>query len=252
VLASAEVARAVGRGVPVQKSRGEVVVPLGVPDPVPASVLPLFDALSRSPDAVFITDRRNRIVSWNNSAERLLGFTAEEALGMPCASTLEGCDSHGNRYCSDSCPITQLALRNETVRNFELRLQAKGGHVVVADVSVLHFAVPAPDLFFLAHIVHPSARHHPQQHALEQEGAAPPRPTLVTVRGSEDARARKLTGREVEVLGLLAAGNPTAEIGARLHISTLTARNHIQNILDKLEVHSKTEAVAFAFQKHLI
>jgi DNA-binding CsgD family transcriptional regulator len=51
---------------------------------------------------------------------------------------------------------------------------------------------------------------------------------------------------------MLAAGNPTAEIGARLHISTLTARNHIQNILDKLEVHSKTEAVAFAFQKHLI
>ena len=32
----------------------------------------------------------------------------------------------------------------------------------------------------------------------------------------------------------------------------MTARNHIQNILDKLEVHSKAEAVAFAFQKHLL
>jgi PAS domain S-box-containing protein len=208
--------------------------------------------LSRSPDPVFVTDRRNRIVSWNASAERLLGFTADEALGMPCASTLQGCDSHGNRYCSDDCPITQLALRNETVRNFELRLLAKGGHLVVADVSVLHVAVPPPDLFFLAHIVHPSARPRPEGIAAEPAGAPPPRPTLLTVRGSEDARARKLTGREVEVLGMLAAGNPTAEIGARLHISTVTARNHIQNILDKLEVHSKTEAVAFAFQKHLI
>jgi PAS domain S-box-containing protein len=225
---------------------------LGVSHPVPASVLPLFDALSRSPDPVFITDRHNRIVSWNASVERLLGFTAEEALGMSCASTLEGCDSHGNRYCSDDCPITQLALRNETVKNFELRLRAKGGHLVVADVSVLHFAVPAPELFFLAHIIHPSARQHPQGLTVEPEHTTPPRPTLLTVRGSEDARARKLTGREVEVLGMLAAGNPTAEIGARLHISTLTARNHIQNILDKLEVHSKTEAVAFAFQKHLI
>ena len=225
---------------------------MGVPYPVPESVLPLFDALSRSPDPVFVTDRRNRIVSWNASAERLLGFTEDEALGMPCASTLKGCDSHGNRYCSDDCPITQLALRNETVRNFELRLLAKGGHLVVADVSVLHFAVPAPDLFFLAHIVHPSARQHLQGIAVEPDGPPPPRPTLLTVRGSEDARARKLTGREVEVLGMLAAGNPTAEIGARLHISTVTARNHIQNILDKLEVHSKTEAVAFAFQKHLI
>jgi PAS domain S-box-containing protein len=229
-----------------------VVIPLGMPDPVPAAVVPLFDALSRSPDPVFVTDRRNRIVSWNESAARLFGFTEEEALGMPCAATLQGCDSHGNRYCSDSCPITQLALRNETVRNFELRLLAKGGHTILADVSVLHFAVPAPDLFFLAHIVHPSARQRAESAAADAEGVSPPRPTLVTVRGSEDARARKLTGREVEVLGMLAAGNPTAEIAARLHISTLTARNHIQNILDKLELHSKTEAVAFAFQKHLI
>jgi PAS domain S-box-containing protein len=61
---------------------------LGTPDPVPAAVLPLFDALSRSPDPVFVTDRRNRIVSWNASAERLFGYAAAEALGMPCAATL--------------------------------------------------------------------------------------------------------------------------------------------------------------------
>jgi PAS domain S-box-containing protein len=228
------------------------VVFLGSPDPVPAVVLPLFAALSSSPDSVFVTNRRNQIVLWNASAERLLGFNAEEALGMSCASMLQGCDDHGNRYCSDNCPITQLALRNETVRNFELRLVAKGGHAILADVAVLHFAVPSPDLFFLAHVVHPSARQNSRGAAHEAESLPAPRPTLVTVRGSEDARARKLTAREVEVLGMLAAGNPTAEIGARLHISTLTARNHIQNILDKLEVHSKTEAVAFAFQKHLL
>jgi two-component system nitrate/nitrite response regulator NarL len=56
----------------------------------------------------------------------------------------------------------------------------------------------------------------------------------------------------VEVLGMLAAGRTTPEIAERLHISQLTARSHIQNILEKLEVHSKAEAVAFAFQKNLI
>ena len=55
----------------------------------------------------------------------------------------------------------------------------------------------------------------------------------------------------VAILGILAAGRTTAEIAAILHISTLTARNHIQNILDKLEVHSKAEAVSFAFQNRL-
>ena len=51
---------------------------------------------------------------------------------------------------------------------------------------------------------------------------------------------------------MLAAGHATPEIASRLHISTLTARNHIQNVLEKLEVHSKAEAVAFAFQKRLL
>jgi DNA-binding NarL/FixJ family response regulator len=74
----------------------------------------------------------------------------------------------------------------------------------------------------------------------------------VAVRESPDARARKLTAREVDVLGMLAAGHATADIATRLHISNLTARNHIQNILEKLEVHSKAEAVSFAFQKRLV
>jgi DNA-binding CsgD family transcriptional regulator len=56
----------------------------------------------------------------------------------------------------------------------------------------------------------------------------------------------------VEVLGMLAAGRTTPEIAERLHIAPLTARNHIQNILEKLEVHSKSEAIAFAFQKHVL
>jgi DNA-binding NarL/FixJ family response regulator len=75
---------------------------------------------------------------------------------------------------------------------------------------------------------------------------------LVSVRESPDARARRLTTREVEVLGMLAAGRSAPEIGGRLNISILTARNHIQNILDKLEVHSKAEAVAFAFQQRIV
>ena len=225
---------------------------MGAPYDFPASVAPLVEALSNSPDPVFVTDRRNRIVSWNASAEHLLGFAEQEVLGTACAVTLQGCDGHGNRYCSDNCPITQMAMRNETVRPFDLRMRAKGDREIEASVSVLHLAAPPPDHFFLVHVVHRVVR--PEHRAPEPtvDGTRPPRPTLVTVRGSDDARARKLTGREVEILGMLAAGNPTAEIAARLSISTLTVRNHVQNILDKLELHSKTEAVAFAFQKHLI
>jgi DNA-binding CsgD family transcriptional regulator len=218
---------------------------------VPEEAVPLLTALAHSPDPVFVTDRHNRIVFWNERAERLLGYTAEEVVGFPCAGTLAGEDVYGNRYCSESCPVTQMAVRGESIRHFDLKLRARDRRTIAVDVSILHLAVRAPDHFLLVHVLRPaekSERVEPQS----REPAPPPPPALVAIRESPDARARKLTAREVEVLGMLAAGYATPEIGSRLHISTLTARNHIQNILEKIEVHSKAEAVAFAFQKKLI
>jgi PAS domain S-box-containing protein len=212
---------------------------------------PLFAALALSPDAVFATDRHNRIVFWNRSAERILGYAEAEAVGDSCASLLQGCDVYGNRYCSESCAVVQMAVRNEVVRHFDLLLRAKDGHGVFVDVSILTFTFDPPDSFLLAHILKPSGRGESAAAGAERDTSAP-RPALLSVRSSADARARRLTEREVEVLGMLAAGHATPEIASRLHISILTARNHIQNILEKLEVHSKAEAVAFAFQKHLL
>ena len=211
----------------------------------------MFESLAESPDPVFVTDRHNHIVFWNRRAEQVLGYTQDEASGASCAGMMEGCDVNGNRYCSESCPLTQMAARGEPVRSFGLHLRAKDGHSIVVDVSILHVPLRPPDGYLLAHILKPApaADGHPRGPQKEED---PPRPALVAVRESPDARARKLTPREVDVLGMLAAGHPTAEIASRLHISSLTARNHIQNILEKLEVHSKAEAVAFAFQKRLV
>jgi len=62
----------------------------------------------------------------------------------------------------------------------------------------------------------------------------------------------KLTDRELEILGLLAAGSSTAEIATELSISPTTVRNHVQRILTKLHVHSRLAAVAFAYSEGLI
>ena len=216
---------------------------------VPEEVSDLFEALILSPDPVFATDRHLNVIFWNLSCERLFGFQEDEIVGASCATTLGGCDAFGNRYCSEHCPVTEIAARGETIRHFGLRLRAKDGSMIPVDVSMLHLAVRPPDHFVLAHILKPSEL---TARVFEAPREAPPRPMLVAVRDSPDARARKLTAREVEVLGMLAAGRSTPEISGRLHISTLTARNHIQNILEKLEVHSKAEAVAFAFQQRIV
>jgi ATP/maltotriose-dependent transcriptional regulator MalT len=56
-----------------------------------------------------------------------------------------------------------------------------------------------------------------------------------------------LTSREVEVLRLLVHGHTNSELAQRLHLSAKTIDHHVSSILEKLEVHSRTEAVAAAF-----
>ena len=60
-----------------------------------------------------------------------------------------------------------------------------------------------------------------------------------------------LTGRELEVLRLLAAGCGNREIAAELFISPRTASVHVSNILGKLRVASRGEAAASAYRMHI-
>jgi two-component system NarL family response regulator len=66
------------------------------------------------------------------------------------------------------------------------------------------------------------------------------------------SRNPTLTRREIEVLELVAQGNTNREIGELLFISENTVKNHIRNILDKLGLHSRNEAVLYAAREDLI
>lgn len=66
------------------------------------------------------------------------------------------------------------------------------------------------------------------------------------------SRNATLTGREIEVLELVAQGNTSREIGELVFISENTVKNHIRNILGKLGLHSRNEAVLYAAREGLI
>ena len=61
-----------------------------------------------------------------------------------------------------------------------------------------------------------------------------------------------LTGRQQEVLALLAEGATNSEIAEKLHISPKTVASHRENIMQKLNLHSRTELVKYAIRKGLI
>jgi DNA-binding NarL/FixJ family response regulator len=61
-----------------------------------------------------------------------------------------------------------------------------------------------------------------------------------------------LTVREIEVLHLVAKGMRNKEIAAELKISGETVQGHVKNILAKLSVHDRTEAVAVAVRRGIV
>lgn len=94
--------------------------------------------------------------------------------------------------------------------------------------------------------------------AAKEMGAAPlQRAVAATVSrarlaGAESTADAVLTGREREVLSLVAEGLTNREIGKRLFISEKTASVHLSNLMTKLNVSSRTEAVTVAHRRGLL
>ena len=70
--------------------------------------------------------------------------------------------------------------------------------------------------------------------------------------GTAAARQPELTGRELEILSHVGEGKTSKEIAEDLYISENTVRNHVRNILDKLGMKSRFEAVNWAYREGLI
>ena len=62
----------------------------------------------------------------------------------------------------------------------------------------------------------------------------------------------RLTDRELEVLRLVATGMNNREIAKKLFISENTVKNHVRNMLEKLQLHSRMEAVMYAVREKLL
>lgn len=77
-------------------------------------------------------------------------------------------------------------------------------------------------------------------------------PIEVVDRWASDPLGRFLTRREREVLEAVVRGESTAVLAARFGVSHATVRTHVQNILSKLGVHARLEAVAYAVSRSLV
>ena len=79
-----------------------------------------------------------------------------------------------------------------------------------------------------------------------------PLPAPVAQRLAERMRQPELTARELDVMRLIARGMRNKEIAAKLGIGEETAQGHVKNILAKLGLHDRTEAVAVAVRRGIV
>ncbi len=214
-----------------------------------------LDIVASTADAAFGTDEEGRIVIWNKAAEKLLGYPAGRVLGRPCHEILCGHDVFGNRFCDADCALNHMVRRKEAVRHFEMRIRKESGELLSASFSLLVVPGAREGQYTLIHVFQPVERRAEADELIRRilEGSpSPPLPVSPGGRGAPAPVPVTLTAREIEILRLLSGGTSTREIADSLFISVATARNHIQNILRKLDVHSKLEAVALALRNHLL
>jgi PAS domain S-box-containing protein len=203
----------------------------------------LDEAFARAADGAFAIGPDGRIVLWNRAAEKMLGYTAREALGHPCCDLFVGYDDSGNRLCYQGCHVMTLVKMGDTVQSFDMRARTKAGHPIWLNLSTLSVPARPGRERLTVHLFRDVTATKELMGLVRERLTAPP-----SVEPTGDA----LTRRELEILRMIATGVSTKAAADKLHVSPATVRNHVQNILGKLGAHSRLEAVAIATRQRLL
>jgi two-component system, NarL family, response regulator len=158
---------------------------------------------------------------------------------------------------AQSADIVLLDLRMPGMSGIETLLALKAGRINVRSIILTSFetdediyrsvqagaqgyllkGAPQADVVDAIHTVHAGKRYFPSP---------------IAARLAERMMRSNLTARELEVLNMLARGLTNKEIGSALQISGNTVRNHVNSIIEKLEVSDRTEAATTAIQRGII
>lgn len=199
------------------------------------------DIVLQSSTAAFSRGPGGVITAWNGAAEGLFAMPAADVVGKSCHRVLAGRDVFGNDYCGEVCASWRMVLEERPVHPYRLASRDAFGRSVELRVSIL--ATQGRSGPGLVHLMEPTATSvifATLPHDLEHTSS------------SASSESEGLTRRELEVLRLLSFGWCTDDIAVGLMISPATVRYHISRCLQKLEVHSRLEAVSIARRLEIV
>jgi len=214
---------------------------------------PLGQFIDNTADGVFAVDYSQKISAWNQAATRLFGYSSAEVRGRFCSEVIAGRDDDGNIFCHRECWVLRCAKQQDLPHNFDMCSQTKVGQALWLNVSIVVVPPRLGTRGHLIHIVRPVERQKRLEAFVRRtlaEGAQ--LSTEAPSPAQAPAPSLPLSTRELEILRVLGDGASAREIAHILGISPATVRTHIQNILGKLGVHSKLEAVLYAVRQQLL
>jgi PAS domain S-box-containing protein len=176
-----------------------------------------WTAFGAAPVPMFVVDDERRYVNVNAAGLEMLNISAEEILGRRIDDFTAG-------DLRDEIGRTWLKFRQQGSMTGRWPLRLPSGQVVEVRYIAASDVLPGRHLAVVV------------MADLEHVG-----PLMAT-------GGRGLTPREREVLALLAAGKNTAGVAEHLVVSPDTARTHIRHILEKLEAHTRAQAIAIAIR----
>ena len=214
----------------------------------------VFELFESAQFGVYAVSLDQTIVSWNAAAQRTLGFSPDQVLGRRCYDVLAGLAPGGIAPgCLGGCPSMRALRAGRGSRRARRRMLCASGERKAVSVTPMVVADSDNDAPVLVHVLHDSAERESSQSATDtvREGLARRGADVVSdhpAAASDSAASVKLTGRELEVLRLVALGRATPQIARELDISSHTVLNHIRNFRHKLDAATKLEAVLTAIR----
>jgi DNA-binding NarL/FixJ family response regulator len=162
---------------------------------------------------------------------------------MPKTSGIEAC--RAMKEVAPSAKIVMLTISDEEADLFEA-IRAGASGYLLKDIPLDEVAAAVRAVYGGQSLINPS-----MAGKLLTEFATLARRDETEER-VQPIQAPKLTEREMEVLRLVARGLNNRDIAKELFISENTVKNHVRNILEKLQIHSRMEAVMIAVREKLI
>jgi len=203
-------------------------------------------------DAGFIVDVQGLTRSWNRAAEKLLGISASDAIGEPCARLIAGRDSLDALVCAQGCQVLQCIADGVPVADFDLKVTTGCGRCRWVNVSILWFREARTRSLLAVHLMRDIGARKKTEELVQKLLDSARDLVSIAKDPTPQAPSSPLTRQERRLLRALAAGRSPAEVAVELGITKRTVRNHLYNVNRKLGTRNRLQAVKYAERSGLI